>query len=164
MHLILLTQEKDKQREVEVDLEQLKKAANDLHMGLMEEQKEKMQLKMMIRAGWSSRLELKESLEAFVVDVEATSVQNFIKTLEFKVAMARLNVQWYKACFEICTLQVRAELKAVETSGSVTVEILDRLNPKDLAGYSYSGEESFPKEFIPMPKSIKRPPLEMMKD
>ncbi|GAB2268401.1 hypothetical protein Dimus_003363 [Dionaea muscipula] len=86
----LLKEEKEKRREVEAEVEQLREKANDLQRGLVAEQNEKVQLRATIQDGRMIQRELKGSLEEYVAVDEGTSVQHYIKTEEFKAALVEL--------------------------------------------------------------------------
>ncbi|GAB2288522.1 hypothetical protein Dimus_022852 [Dionaea muscipula] len=76
----LLREEEEKRRGVEAEAEHLKDKRNELQR------------------------ELKDSLEEYLAEAERMSVQHYIKTEEFKAAMARLNRLWYATGFDICKL------------------------------------------------------------
>ncbi|GAB2281276.1 hypothetical protein Dimus_015879 [Dionaea muscipula] len=102
---------KKKANQMEEEMKRLKAEVDGKWKGkkkelqeLVADQSEKVQLRAKIQAERVARQELKESLREYVADAEATSVQHYIKTEEFKAAMVRLNNLWYAAGFDICKL------------------------------------------------------------
>ncbi|GAB2270927.1 hypothetical protein Dimus_005787 [Dionaea muscipula] len=131
--------------------------------GLSEEQSEKVHRGTRSKLGRVIRPESR-SLSRSAVEAEGTSVQHYIKTEEFKAAMAWLNGLWYAAGFDICKLQVEDELVKAKQTRTISLDMLDRLDPKNKGRYVFPEVELFPEELIPKPKLAKRSPMEIMKD
>ncbi|GAB2273718.1 hypothetical protein Dimus_008498 [Dionaea muscipula] len=92
------------------------------------------------------------------------SVQHYFKTEEFKAAMACLNELWYSTSFDICKLQVEDEFVKAEQTRTISLDMLDRLDPKKKGRYVFPEVELVLEALIPKPKLEKRAPLEIMKD
>ncbi|GAB2288250.1 hypothetical protein Dimus_022590 [Dionaea muscipula] len=78
--------------------------------------------------------------------------------------MAPLNRPWYAAGLDICKLQVEDELVKAEQTRTISLDILDRLDPKNKGRYVFPEVKLFPEELISKTKLVKRAPLEKMKD
>ncbi|GAB2276174.1 hypothetical protein Dimus_010910 [Dionaea muscipula] len=112
----------------------------------------------------TAQRELKESLKECLAEAERMSVQHYIKTEKFKAAMKCLNRLWYAAGFDICKLQVEDELVRAEQTRTISLDMLDWLDPKKKGKYLFPEVELVSEGLIPKPSLEKRAPLEIMKD
>ncbi|GAB2273512.1 hypothetical protein Dimus_008304 [Dionaea muscipula] len=110
-----------------------------------------MQLRDAIQAGRVLQRELKGSLEEYLAEVERLSMQHYIKAEEFKAAMARLNRPWYAVGFDIYKLQVEDELVKAKQTRIISLDMLDRLDPKKKGRYVFPEVELVLEELIPKP-------------